>query len=131
MTYAAFVSGLAGLTVTGVKRTFGAPPQQLAAADLPALWVRLPQGNGEVQAFDGDLGMTRAACEVAICILPALQGMTATSFGAAVTMMDGLTAALDGKHVTLGLTNWAMRVEEEVIGDTAYWVLTATVEGLF
>jgi hypothetical protein len=69
MTYTEFVERMVGVQVVGVQRRFGAPPNQLSSADLPAQWPRLPDGDSEIATFGDEMGLDTSACGMVLEII--------------------------------------------------------------
>ena len=125
-TYAAFVPALMDMTVSGVNKTIDQSPTQIAT--LPLMYPKLPTGENAVAAFSSAVGLSAATCEVVIVIEALRQNLQPVNFAAALAMMDALAAALETDAESIGIDSWEMRVEQNVIGDTAYWLIVATVE---
>lgn len=128
-TYKAFVDGVADMTVTGVTRKLDAPPDQLNTADMPVMYPRLPSSESGVVSFGSATGLRRAQMELAIVIDPNMQATTAETFATALTLMDNLTTALESNAGTLQLDEWQLEIGTEVIGESEYWLVLATVLG--
>jgi hypothetical protein len=129
-TFAAFVAGLTGLTVSGVRRKYGAPPDQpLKTAELPALYPSLPTGQGVLATLAGNVELTNVVCDLNIAIQPTTQRTNAVNFAAALTMMDALNDALETQTLALGLDSWSLRVEEVWYegAESGMWLVVATV----
>ena len=127
-TYSAFVTALAGLTVTGVTRSYTEPPTQISTAGVPAMFPRIPAGAGEVEVLSGGSEISRATAELVVAIEPVAQNMTSINFAAAVTMMDSLETAFRAAIVSVGIDAWTLQVSTVDIGVTPYWAVVATVE---
>lgn len=80
-------------------------------------------------AFSGGSGLSAATCEIVIAVNPMLQDTAGVNFEDALELMDALETAL--KTSDIGVDRWEMQVEQDVIGSTPYWILTATVEASF
>jgi len=128
-TYAAFVPAFLDMTVTGVVTYADEPPNQITTAELPLMFPRFPGGNNSVQAFNGGVGLTMATVELVIVIEPVRQNMQSVNFAAALALLDNLASALTTNALTIGVDSWEMRIEQDSIGDTGYWLLIATVDG--
>jgi len=129
-TYAAFVSALVGLTVTGVKRKFAAPPTQLNTADLPAMYPRIPQAAEGGLTAEGQGGWPRLTGELVFVIEPIGQSRQPSNFAATVTMIDAINTTLRAATLTKSKHSWTVRREGVNLGgDTDYWALVATVIG--
>ena len=129
MTYAEYVATLTALTVTGVTKRYSAPPSQLSTAQLPAMWARLPSGTVEVVAMDGGAGLPSFTCDLVIAIEAMAQNTQPANYAKGIAVIDALQAALTTEALEGVLDSWALRLDAEAIGDTAYWVIVATVTG--
>lgn len=124
------VAGLRALTITGVARKYDAPPTQLSTADMPLMYVRLPEGSSETATFDASQGLFNCAAEIVIVVKPVMQSRNSTNMDAGLTMMDALHTALSDAAQANDYARWAMRLETEIDGDTAYWRVIARVEAI-
>lgn len=132
MSLATFVETLDGLSVAGVKRTYTAPPVQLATTDLPALYPRIPASLATtVPVLSGSsTGLRQMTAELVIVVEPVGQNLAPANYEKTVGLIDGAHTALEtlaGTDETVD--GWSMRVAAEEIGDGVYWVLVATVNG--
>lgn len=128
-TYAGFVADLADLVVTGVVRNYDHPPEQIETADLPALYVRLPAGENGTVTLTALGGLRTATCEMVIAVEPVQQNQNEPNFAATVALLDAVEDALTASALTIGVDQWSMRMEVDYLGDTAYWLLIASVQG--
>lgn len=128
-TYAGFVADLATLSVTGVTRVYDHPPAQLNTADLPSLYVRLPTGENQSVTLTALRGLRQATCEVVIAVEPVRQNQNEPNFETCIGLLDALEDAIVANALTWGVDQWSMRVEVDFVGDTAYWLIVATVQG--
>lgn len=132
MTLATFTAALGGLSVTGVKRAYTAPPAQLATANLPALYPRIPASLASavpVLAGNG-VDLRRLTAELVIVVEPLGQSTAPTNFERTVGLIDALHAALEDACATDdAIDGWSLRLTAEEVGDNAYWMLVATVNG--
>lgn len=132
MTFSSWVAGVAAMDVAGVKRQFAAPPAQLNAGDLPAMYPREPSGGNTVASFGGSMGLTTVATEIVIAVCPVQLSLPAAEFARVLSMVDALLAAAESNAQALGIDGLTVRSEMIVAGgDTVYWALVATVEGSF
>jgi hypothetical protein len=129
MTYTEFVSMLAGLTVTGVPRRFNAPPVQLSTAQLPAMWPRLPRGASNVVTLGSALDVAVLTCDLVVAVEAVGQNAQLTNYARALSIIDALQAALTAEAEEGALDSWQFRLDGELIGETPYWVIVATVTG--
>ena len=127
-TYTAFVAALAGLTVTGVKRSYGFEPDNIDTADLPGLFVRLPSGgtNDETMTTCSGDGKMRVA-DLVVIIEPTGQSTTADRFADTVTMADRLETALDASSIMPFVT---YTIESGYTAVPGYLAVVATVTGI-
>lgn len=128
-TYAGFVADLATLSVTGVTRAYDHPPAQLNTADLPSLYVRLPAGENQSVTLAALNGLRQATCEVVIAVEPVRQNRNEPNFATCIGLLDALEDAIATEALAWGVDTWAMRVEVDFVGDTAYWLIVTTVQG--
>jgi hypothetical protein len=132
--YAAFVDGVASLTITGVKRRYDAPPDRLTTADLPASFPHIPDDAAQEAPLtaDGQGGWPRMAVELVVVIEPTRQRTQAANFAATLAMMDAVAAALRGAakgSISKGPLSWSIRGGIETVGETEYWCVVARVMG--
>ncbi len=93
-TLAAYVADLAALTVTGVTRSYSAPPVQINTADLPCMYPRLPQLADNPVTACGQGGWPIHTAELVIMVEPLGQNLQPTNFAAVLALIDALQAAL-------------------------------------
>lgn len=128
MTYTSFIAALRALTVTGVVKKYDSSPTQLSTAVMPLSYVRLPEGSSETATFDAGQGLFNCAGELVVVMKPVMQSTNATNMDAGVTMMDAVHTALENAARANQYDRWAIRLETEIDGDTAYWRVIARVE---
>lgn len=130
MSITAFVTTLAGLTISGVTRQYTYPPLQMTTSDLPASFVRPPQSDYDPLSTCDEVNET-AACQLVIAIEPTGQNVQPINYAALLTMADAVNDALKTSQKSLGaLVTWQIRaqdVEPVIVGGTPYWGVTATV----
>jgi len=129
MTYTEYVAILAGLDVAGVVKVYTAPPTQLSTAQLPAQWARLPSGETAIASMGGQMGLPSLTCDLVIAIEAMAQNTQPANYAKGIAVIDALQAALTTEALEGVLDSWALRLDAEAIGDTAYWVIVATVTG--
>jgi hypothetical protein len=129
MTYTEYVATLAGLTVTGVVKAYSAPPTQLSTAQLPAQWARLPSGETTVASMGGQMGLPSFTCDLVIAVEAMGQNTQPANYARALAIIDALQTTLADEALSGVVDSWQMRLDGEQIGDTAYWVIVATVTG--
>lgn len=129
-TIASFVSTVAGLTVTGVNRSYTYLPATLGAA-LPASFVDLPAAgrNAEFASTCVGGGKTRTV-QLVVCIEAINQDRAPQNYAATVTMMDNMETALDALRSTSPMIiDYEISAGARGVGDTTYWSAIATVTG--
>ena len=126
-TYAAFVTAVASISITGVARSYTSPPPQIA--ELPASYPRLPQLEREVVAFGGASGIDNGTVEIVFLIESAMQNLNSTNFATMTALVDTIDTAYAANTLSAGIDRWTIRQEQEEFGDTVFWALVATVEG--
>ena len=127
-TYAQFVSALAAMNVTGVKRRYDAPPRQISTADLPASYPRLPSGQEGPLTAQGQGGWPHFSAEYVILVEPVGQGQQAVNFASAVALIDNLSAAFRTAALAKGKNTWTIRQAAVAFSETtAFWAIIATV----
>ena len=127
-TYTAFVAALHALSVTDVTRAYAYPPNQINSNDLPIKYIRINTSGDELSTFDGTFGLSTGAAEIVILIEPTAQSNIATIYGQMTGMIDNLLAAIQTNSLALGVDRVSIEGSLEGVGDTDYWVVTATVE---
>jgi hypothetical protein len=131
MTFVEFVQGVAGLSVTGVKRKHPAPPSSLGAADLPVMYPRIPTQTTEPQTFSAN--GSSATVEIAVVVAPDGLDTKGANFVLACALVDSLNAALSAaQDADEMIDGWSVRQTYETYGGeggTVYMVLVATVKG--
>jgi hypothetical protein len=129
MTYTEYVAILAGLDVAGVVKTYTAPPTQLSTAQIPAQWARLPSGETAIASMGGQMGLPSLTCDLVIAVEAMQQNTQPANYTKALALIDALQTALTTEALNNVVDSWQMRLDGEQIGDTAYWVIVATVTG--
>ena len=127
-----FVDGLEALVVAGVVRSYihGPPSGAVSTADLPALFVHLPEISAVgrlVFANQGGTGSLRA--QLIILVEPVAQSRQPENFDAAVDMADALEAAFIALTCGVGILGWSVRVTIFSVAEIDYWAVVADVEG--
>lgn len=129
MTYTEYVATLAGLSITGVVKAYSSPPTQLSTAQLPAQWVRLPSGETAVASLGGQMGLPSFTCDLVIAVEVIGQNTQPANYAKCLAVIDALQTALTTEALDGVVDTWTLRMDGEGIGDTAYWVIVATVTG--
>lgn len=133
-TYAAFVTAISDLTITGVTRTWDTTPESFGAADMPVQFVRLPEGEQAPAPATCLETENTKSIDLVVCIGPAGLETASQNFNDTVAMMDYVAASLDAWNIAPaqnGLiveytitTSGAVGVE---VGGVSYWAVIATV----
>ena len=130
MTYAEYTATLANLTISGVTKRFSQAPSQLSTAQLPAQWPRLPSGNTQVETLNGGPGLTTIDCDLVIAVEAVSQNTQPANWTKAMGLIDAMHAAIAAESVNNHVIDkWALRLAQDQIGDTVYWLIVATVTG--
>lgn len=131
--YTSFSNGVADLTVTGVKRKYRNIPNTLAAADLPAQFVRLPESNEGPLTADGEGGWPNRTVELVIVASPLGLSRQPTNHALVLTLIDALTTTLRAVAATNTISqsklSWEIRGQIDLIGDTEYWLIVTRITG--
>jgi len=131
--YTSFSNGVADLTVTGVKRKYRNIPNTLAAADLPAQFVRLPESSEGPLTADGEGGWPNRTVELVIVASPLGLNRQPTNHALVLTLIDALTTTLRAVAATNTISqsklSWEIRGQIDVIGETEYWLIVTRITG--
>lgn len=131
--YTSFSNGVADLTITGVKRKYRNIPNTLAAADLPAQFVRLPESNEGPLTADGEGGWPNRTVELVIVASPLGLNRQPTNHALVLTLIDALTTTLRAVAATNTISqsklSWEIRGQIDVIGETEYWLIVTRITG--
>jgi hypothetical protein len=131
-TLTAFVTALGDLTVTGVLHAYDEPPTSLNDADLPALWVQLPQSDEAALTLDGVGGWPVLRAQLIIAYQPTAQGTQAANWSGTLAILDALADAL---HNTVsgtlgrGKVSWSLKPGQVSVAGIDYWAVIADVVG--
>jgi hypothetical protein len=133
-TLAGFIDALEALSVTGVNKNFtNGPPRTLSTAQIPALWVELPESDDAILTFQAQGGWPSLRATMVIAAEPVAQSLQEVNFALCVTLLDNLATALraasPGTFCKSGLKKWEMKQGFREIAGVGYWVITCTVEG--
>lgn len=131
-TLTAFVTALGNLTVTGVLHAYDEPPTSLNEADLPALWVQLPQSDDAPYTFDGGGGWPLLKAQLVIAYQASAQGTQATNWSGTLTVLDALASALRAAApgaLGKGKVSWSIRPGQVTVAGVDYWAVIADVTG--
>lgn len=125
MTYASFVSTLAGLTVTGVKRAYTAPPTVDTSANYPIMFPRLPTASREAVSLASSAGLRSVTCDLVVVLARDVLDTSTARFATATALIDALDTALATEMAAHNqIDRWEIRPEVNEYG----WSLIATVE---
>ena len=127
-TYAAYVTALASLSVTGVVKAHPEPPRQIARAEIPCSYPRVPSQTRQSVTMTSVSGLKQATAELVFVIEAADLGTRPVTFASVLALIDAIDTALSAGAAALGIDSWTIAPEYETIGETPYWVLVATVE---
>lgn len=129
-TATSFYQALAGLSVTGVKRRFAAPPRQITTADLPAQWVNLPGAannlDSNLQSTCFDLAKTHTATLI-VATEAAGQNNNPANTTLLLSVMDAVEDALDDYRRSAGMVDYIITPAAIALSDTNYWGVTVNV----
>jgi len=131
-TYAAWMNGLAAISVTGIVKNFGTDaPMTLVDAQLPAMWVRFPRGEAAPLTAEGGARLGKELrAEVVVMISPVMQGFYSDRVDEVLSMMDNLSSALADNDVGIGKNSYSIRpyvVNQEGDHQKQYTVVIAEV----
>lgn len=131
--YTSFSNGVADLAITGVKRKYRSIPNTLAAADLPAQFVRLPEGSEGPLTADGEGGWPNRTVELVIVVSPIGLNRQPTNHALALTLIDALSTTLRAVAKTNTISqsklSWEIRGQIDFIGETEYWLIVVPITG--
>ena len=131
-----FISTLAAISISGVKRQYGSPPKKLAAADLPASYPRAPQSEEFSITGSDHGGWPKMTAELVLVYEAVNLDTPDANFKGALAAWAIMSTAF--RNLPLGLNTGAlgkskldveMRQDVTTIGGIAYWAVTATVTG--
>lgn len=133
ITLRTFVDGLEAISVTGLVRSYtqGPPSAKPATADLPAMFLHLPQIAGATKlVFSEQGGRGALQAQVIILVEPIVQNLQGTNFDASVDMVDALETTLIAATCDIGgVLGWTIRVTNWEVGGQMYWAVVADIEG--
>lgn len=131
--YTDFSNGLADLVVEGVKKSYPHIPEQLPLDHMPLQFVRLPAGGREAPVTaDGQGGWPALICELVIVVSPVRQKRAPENHAQTLALIDALSVALrgvPGGSICKSKLTWQIRALQDIIGETEYWLIIATVAG--
>jgi hypothetical protein len=125
----ALVTTLSGLTVAGVKTQKAYRPRQINAADLPLMFVRLPDRKRALSTLTYGQDLRTATIEVVIVVQMLNLDTQAPNDVLTVQLMDSLAAALEANAQALGMDSYSMVTDEDMVGAASpVQAIIATVE---
>lgn len=127
-TYTSFIAALSGLTVTGVTRSYGEPPQQVNTADLPIMFTRLPAGDEAPITGQSNGGWPTLRADLVVLVEPYHQNKSSLNYAKALTLMDAMSVALRASDLAEGPTRWSIETRLDGVGDVPYWMIIANVQ---
>jgi hypothetical protein len=132
-TYAAFVSAMQGMTVTGVKRHYNEPPASIDISDGPAAFPLLPSGE-KGEYITSCIASAKSKTMQYVIIIEAVgQRTQGEKYGQVAALLDSLETALDALQVSDGGTLAAFveytleSTADFPIGDSTFWAIVANV----
>ena len=129
-TYAAFAAAVAALELASCKRQDNYLILGAHTADCPYSFVRLPGGGRNFDTLTTCEGSgNRREIELVVLISPINQNNPEPNFDATVVMMDEIEAAIVANKPML-ITDWTISAGSETIGDTPFWAVVASIEGI-
>lgn len=134
-TFTEFVGGLADMEVTGVgTNLYWDQPASLNTAKLPAKWLELPEGDGQLMTFEGGVATYVMRINLWIAIAPVAQDHYERRFRAAVEMMDRLSHAiahedLDTDEIAISKLTFTIRQTEKTVAGIVYTAVHALIQG--
>lgn len=133
ITMRTFVDGLEALSVTGVVRqhTQGPPAGATSTADLPAMFIHLPQISGATKMTLGNQGGGGSLeAQLIILVEPVAQNIHGVNWDATVDLADALETALIAAGCAIGgVLGWSIRVTNWAVAEVMYWAVVADVSG--
>lgn len=128
-TLTALVAQVAALSVAGVKRQSAYRPRQVNAADLPQMYTRLPDSTRAIATLTYGQDLRHGTLEVVIAVQMINLDTQATNDALTVQMMDSLAAALESNAAALGMDNYTLTTDEDLIGNASpIQAIVATLE---
>ena len=127
-TYTAFVTALAGMTITGVSTQYTTEIDYGDTADLPCSFPRLPSGgtNEETMTTCVNDGRVRVG-ELVVLVQANGQGTTEENYAATLTMIDSVETAVKSLK-TLPIMTWEIAAGRTAV--PGYWAVVLTVTGV-
>lgn len=127
-TNAAFISAIAGLSVTGVTAAKTSPPNAVNTADLPLSFPTLPNGERREAITSCVAGSKARRMGFVILLEPVGQNTNAVNYGLLGAQMDNLETALDALTAT-NFLEYEMRAVIMPFGAAEFWAIEAEIVG--
>ena len=127
-TYAAFVSALAGLTISGVTRKYTEPPGVVGDADMPISYPRITSQSNATLTIGQVGGLDQGTADLVVVLEREEVNSNAANFAATVAMVDAINTAMKAAIDDLGIDRWEIRPKDVTIGQSSCWALVVTVE---
>lgn len=131
-TLTAFVTALGNLTVTGVTRAYDEPPTSLNDADLPSMWVQLPQSDDAPLTLDGQGGWPVLRAQLIIAYQASAQSTQGANWSGTLAILDALAATLQSTApgtLGKGKASWTVKPAIVNVAGADYWAVVADVVG--
>lgn len=130
-TYAQFMAALGALSVTGVSKTYGygeTPPASLNAADLPALWINLPEGDQrQMVSFASNDQWPTFSADIIVAVQPVAHKTAAEGLQATVEMMDAVTVALADARPAKTRPGWTQVARVVTVANIDYLAVVVRI----
>lgn len=126
-----FITGLEGLTVSGVTMQASAPTAPVAAGSLPLSWVEAPTiiGRAPTTLTNSAIRPRSFRAAVLLIVVVARQGQLETYRDTLRTHGNSLQAALDAADIGFRLT-YEIALEKKIqAGGETYYGVAAVVTG--
>ena len=128
-----FCDSLAGLSVSGVERQYDHPPERVNSADLPASFPRLVSasegGAGGTITVQASSGWATYTVELVVLVEALELNTNSGNWDSALTMVDSVATALRSADISKSSLAWTSTLVNELVGETSYWAVVATVTG--
>jgi hypothetical protein len=77
----------------------------------------------------GQMGLPSLTCDLVIAVEVIGQNTQPANYAKTLGLIDALQETLADEALGGVVDSWTLRMDGEAIGDTAYWVIVATVTG--